>query len=169
VSTEEEIKKQGFTFVDKRGQNNPIQEKPKPIEESEDTRPVKDRRWKSIAYVIAINQASDGSPIVLGKAFGLADDQNIFFADYLFGMRWEAGFDWTIDAKRRLDTFLQCTCDQKTGPCKYHRRMTNGGWLKEDHDRIREDGDRAVPEVLEILSKANKTRVQAQQVLAPRR
>lgn len=166
---EAEDKKQGFTVLDKRGQNNPIQEKPQPEPTNVDMRPVEERHWDSEDYIIVLNKANDGGPLVIGRAIGLANDGNTFYADYLFAPRWRKGLDWTVDAKRRLDTFLQCSCSPKTGPCPYHRRATNGGWLKEDNDRIREDGDRPASKALEVYFKAENARQQAQRILAPRR
>lgn len=159
----------GFTVTDKRGQNNPIQEPRKPQSEIADNAPVKNGVWKSVAYMIVFNQHPQGGPMILGRAAGLANDGDVYVADYLFGMRWEAGFDWTIDAKRRLDTFLTCQCSGKTGQCAYHRRVAPNGWLKEDTDRLRDEGDRPVPEVLEVLFKAERAKQMAQRVLVPRR
>ena len=160
----------GFEVIDKRGANNPIKDKERPVADlNHDAREVKERLWTSIAYVIVLNAGADGGPVIAGRALGLASDENMFAADYVFGMRWEAGFDWTIDAKRRLDTFLTCTCDMKTGPCPYHRRMAPAGWIKEDIDRIREDGNRQVPKVIELFQKAELTRQQAQRIIAPPR
>lgn len=169
MNTEEEIKKRGFEVIDKRGQNNPIQEKPKPVDQEVDTRPVKNRTWKSIGYWCVPTPMQDGTILLIGRAHGLADDGNIFQADYLVDQHWDSGRDWTIDAKRRLDTFLLCPCDMKTGPCQFHRRLTNGGWQKEDTSRIRENGDRPLPEVLEVLFRAERAKQQAQRIIAPRR
>jgi hypothetical protein len=169
VNTEEEIKKQGFAVIDKRGQNNPIKEKLAPAGSEVDTRPVKDRKWKSVAYIIVVNQDQNGQPLIFGRGAGMATDENCFQADYLFPARWDEGFDWTAVAKQRLDTYLQCPCDMKSGPCEFHRRKNPQGWFKEDSDRDRENGLRAVPEVLEVLFKAERARQQAQRILAPRR
>jgi hypothetical protein len=162
---EEEENKNGFTVVDKRGQNNPIQEKPVVRVNDEDL-PVQDRRWKSVGYlVLPLPPGPDGQIHFVGQAAGLGSDGNTFVANWTFGMRWERGFDWTIDATRRLDSFLQCACTSHVR-CGYHRRMCPNGWLKEDMDRIREDGNRPVPEVIEILFKAERARRQAQVVMA---
>jgi hypothetical protein len=169
VTEDEEAKKRGFEIIDKRGQSNSAVVDRVPEPKKEENPPVQDRKWKSVGYVIVVNQDPQKGLFVMGRAAGLATDENTFVADYLFGMRWEAGFDWTIDAKRRLDSFLQCPCSPQTGPCPYHRRMAPQGWLKEDMDRIREDGLRAVPEVIEILAKAERARMQATRILAPRR
>lgn len=159
----------GFTVIDKRGANNPVQERETPVAQTTDNREVSERKWVSLAYLIVLNTPPNQGPLVMGRAAGLANDENVFVADYLFGARWEAGFDWTIDVKRRLDTFLTCTCSPKSGPCQFHRRVAPTGWLQEDMTRIREEGERIVPKVLEVLSKAEKTRQQAQRILAPRR
>ena len=169
MNTEEEIKKRGFEVIDKRGQYNPIQEPLKSVAVEHDDRPVEERQWVSEDYIIVINQGSDGQPLVIGRALGLANDDNVFFADYLFPPRWRKNFDWTIPAKIRLDTFLQCPCSPKTGPCPYHRRATNGGWTKEDQDNIREDGSRPASKVLEVFFRAERAKQQAQRIIAPRR
>lgn len=159
----------GFEVIDKRGANRPVEEAPKPVAVIQDFREVSDRKWVSVAFVITLSQGSNGEPVVLGRALGLADDENIFQADYIFGMRWEPGFDWTVDAKRRLDTFLTCTCSRQSGPCQYHRRVAPVGWAKEDLNRIREENERVVPKVIEVLSRGERDRIQATRILTPRR
>jgi len=163
----EEENKSGFTVVDKRGQNNPVREKIDVAVNDADL-PVQDRKWESVAYQITVQPHPDGSTLFGGQVVGLANDENLFTAVYIFGMRWEAGFDWTVDARRRLDSFLQCACTN-TVKCSYHRRMAPHGWLKEDFDRIREEGAKPVPKAIEILFKAERARQQAQRILAPRR
>lgn len=158
----------GFEVIDKRGANNPIKEKETPVN-LHDSRDPSNRKWTSVAYLIVFNHAANGEPVIMGRAAGLADDECLFTADYIFGMRWEQGFDWTVDAKRRLDTFLTCTCHTRTGPCDYHHRMAPRGWQKEDIDRIRDEGNRVIPKVVELLMKAELTRQQAQRIMAPPR
>lgn len=161
--------KQGFTVVDKRGQNATVQEKPIPVASAADSSPAKERSWESLGYLIGVNQGKEGM-FIYGRVAGLATDGEIFTADYMFGGRWEAGFDWTIDAKRRLDTYLTCSCSAKKGHCSYHRRMdANGGWLKEDMDRIKTDGQRQVPKVIEVLFRAERDKKLASKIISPSR
>lgn len=169
MDTEEEIAKRGFAVVDKRGQNNPVQEPPKIVDSDIDMRPVHDRQWESEDYIITINQGSDGNPLITGRALGLANDGNVFFVDVLFPPRWKRNYDWTLEARQRLDTFLQCSCSPNDGPCPWHRRKINGGWLREDQQRIQEDGQRPASKVLEVYFKAESAKRQATRILAPRR
>lgn len=168
MSTEDEIREKGFTFVDKRGENNPIKEKLAPEPTDVDTREVKDRRWTSEDYILVLNQAADGSPLIIGRAIGFANDENCFYADVLFPPRWLKDYNWQSAAKERLDTFLQCSCDP-SGQCPYHRRWTQGGWLKQDTRRIADEGNRPASKALEVYFKAEQARQQAQRILAPRR
>lgn len=157
----------GFEVIDKRGRNNPIQEPPKLVE-VRDEAPIQDRQWKSFGYVVVLN-LFQGDQLVTGRSVGLDQNKDIFLADYIFGPGWEAGFDWTIPAKQRLDTFLRCQCGPRSGPCQFHRRMAPQGWMSEDFKRIRDEGDRPMPEAIEVLSRLEQSKRQATQVLAPRR
>lgn len=171
----EEENKAGFTIVDKRGQNNPVKEREKTVEQVEADLPVQKREWKSVGYRILLRQGDQGEPIIVGLCAGIDKDNNVFTAEWMFTESWEKGFDWTIDATRRLDTFLQCPCSPKTGACPWHKRMAPKGWVREDMERIREEGSRPVPEAVEVLFKAEQARqqahriLQAKNVLAPRR
>lgn len=165
----EEENKAGFTVIDKRGQNNPIKEKEKTREQVEADLPVQNREWKSVGYRILLRADSEGNQMVVGLAAGIDQEKNVFTAEWIFGAAWEKGFDWTVDATRRLNTFLACPCSPKNGPCAWHRRMAPGGWYKEDMERLREEGSRPVPEAVEILFKAEHARQQASRILSTRR
>jgi hypothetical protein len=157
----------GFEIIDKRGSNNPIQE-PRPVV-VEAAEPILSRRWTSLEYMLAIQRGPGGEIMVMGRVAALDQEENVFVADYILSPRWEPGSDWTVQAKRRLDTFLDCPCSPAKGMCPFHQKMAPDGWIKEDAKRIEQDGKKTVSKVIEVLSKAEATRQNAQRILAPRR
>lgn len=160
-------------MVDRRGQNKVVEEKPLTI--SEVAVHVGVDEWKDVAYGIVVNQmpTQDGGVVMViaGRAFGLRSDGKPFCADFWFGAQWKEGFRWEPIAKERLDTFLDCACNE-SGPCKVHQ-VSIRHWAVDDRKRIEEEGQQEPPEVIKvfILAKQNRAKImaerqQAQQAIA---
>jgi hypothetical protein len=123
--------------------------------------PVGDRSsWKSVAYMICLVPSNAG-PLVAGRAVGLRSDQKCFLADYFLSQIYPENFDWTVEARKRLETFIGCEC---TGgvPCAIHREYVPQ-WIKADTQRLELIGSSPVPEAIEVMIKA-----QRQSILIPR-
>jgi hypothetical protein len=109
--------------------------------------------WKDVAFMIAFLNIN-GNQTISGRALGLRDDGRAFFADYLFTPVWEEGFDWTAVAKDRLDTFLNCGC-QDGAACEMHEKTVQS-WLVEGVNRIQAIGSQGVPPAVEAFMKAQQ-------------
>lgn len=94
--------------------------------------------WAEIAYTVQLRVVSmAGMVAICGQAHGIRDDGSPFFARYDLPLVYPEGFDWTREAKARLDTFLSDTCScSQFGPCAYHV-MLSEEWTKEDMLRNR--------------------------------
>jgi len=101
------------------------------------TLPVKnssERTWIEVAYTLLGKMSPYGLVAVVGKACGIRSDGQNFFAIYDLPWIYPESFDWTNEAKKRLDTFLECDCSLINSPCAYHRLMMDQ-WMKEDELR----------------------------------
>lgn len=144
-----------FEFVDRRGQNKVEEVKPEPVEEkpvSSDNR----KGWKGeIEYVLQVIKM-DGQILMAGMAAAIRSDGNPFTSNYLFEQRWSEGFRWEPKARKRLETFLGCQCDSHK-PCVQHKMLIQK-WLQEDRERLARAAVQPVPEVIELLSRAQQAR-----------
>jgi hypothetical protein len=152
-------------LIDRRGQNKAVVEE-KPLTIQEVAVPVGTGEWKEVVYGIVVNQmptAQGGAVMVIaGRAFGLRNDGKPFCADFWFGAQWKEGFRWEPIAKQRLDTFLDCACDE-SGPCKVHQ-VSMPHWARDDRKRIEDEGQTEPPEVIKvfIMAEQNRARIMAE-------
>jgi hypothetical protein len=127
--------------------------------------PVGDKSsWKNVGYMIVLIPSNAG-PIVTGRAVGLRSDEKCFIADYFLPQIYPEHFDWTEKARNRLDTFLGCECAGGT-PCAVHK-MYQTQWIKADTERLELIGSSPVPEAIEVMVKAERTRA-ASRIHVPR-
>jgi hypothetical protein len=118
--------------------------------------PTDDKRsWNEEVYLITLVGDMRG-PLVAGRAAGTRSDGKVFVADWLLPQVYPKGFDWTIEAKKRLDTFLDCDCSS-LAVCSYHK-MAVPQWMKEDMWRLEKIGRSPVPKTIEVLYKAENAR-----------
>ncbi len=108
---------------------------------------------------------SNAGPLVTGRAVGLRSDELCFCADYFLPQIYPEHFDWTVKARERLDTWLGCDCS-RSGPCATHK-MLMPQWIKADSQRLELIGTSAVPEAIEVMVKAERSR-QAAGIVVPR-
>lgn len=90
-----------------------------------------ERVWTEVAYTLTPKVAPFGLVAIAGKACGVRSDKEGFFAVYDLPWIYPEHFDWTIEAKNRLDTFLSCDCSLIGGICSYHKLMMDQ-WAQED-------------------------------------
>jgi hypothetical protein len=149
-----------FVINDRRGQKKEprqdIQIVQAQLEENTDK-----SSWKEVCFpMLLMNvQTGQGQPpqtIVMGRAAGERSDGRVFIADYALPQVWEAGFDWTKYAQKRLDTFLGCDC-KETVPCATHK-MYLPQWQQQDMQRLSAIAQAPVPRPLEILMMAEQAR-----------
>jgi hypothetical protein len=128
--------------------------------------------WEEIKYAIAWRPIPQNQPgplqiIIIGRALGLRSDGLPFIADYWFSADYEDNRDWEAQAKKRLDTFLGCECNDY-GPCGVHKMYFNQ-WVEADTQRLTLAGNKPVPRVLEILHKVERARMErARNIAVPR-
>ena len=124
--------------------------------------------WKNVprnpCYMIVLVGSPNG-PLVSGRAIGVRSDEKFFIADWLLPPIYEEHFDWTVESRKRLDTFIGCGCTS-AGPCGVHK-MYIPQWQQADMQRLNLIGNAPVPEAVEIMMKADKAR-QASQIAIPR-
>ena len=152
-----------FEIKDRRGEKK---ESPAPVVVAapEDQPAADTSSWKSVGYMIALVQSNAG-PIVTGRAVGLRSDGLCFVADYFLPQIYPEHFDWTVKVRERLDTWLGCEC-VRGKPCATHK-MYMPQWLKADTDRLELIGSSPVPEAIEIMFKAERSRAAAS-IVVPR-
>jgi hypothetical protein len=120
--------------------------------------------WKNVGYMIILIPSNAG-PIVAGRAVGLRSDELCFIADYFLPQIYPEHFDWTGEARKRLDTFLGCECARGI-PCAIHK-MYVPQWVEADSQRLQLIGSSPVPEAVEVMVKAERARA-ASSILVPR-
>ena len=97
-----------FEIIDRRGEKK---ETPAPALVIEaNAEPEGDRSsWKNVGYMIVLVPSNAG-PLVVGRAVGLRSDEKFFIADWFLPQIYPEHLDWTVEARKRLDTFLGCEC-----------------------------------------------------------
>jgi hypothetical protein len=118
-----------------------------------------------IADVVALMPQQDGSMIVMGRSIGIRGDGMPVCADYWFPTVWPKGLDWTKETRKRLDTFLGCSCAARS-PCATHR-MYLQQWIQQDIQRIRLSQSAPPPRAMEVYILAERA-AQASAVVVPR-
>jgi hypothetical protein len=119
--------------------------------------------WKSVGYVVAFLPMGQAQ-ILMVRAVGMRTDERVFTADYAFPPMLEEGQDFVGEARKRLETFLACSCDEG-GRCKFHGETCPGlsgpgRWMEDDIKRLRKIQSGPMPEAVEILMKAEAARAQ---------
>lgn len=93
------------------------------------------RIWTEVSYTLSPKMTPQGACVaVSGKACAIRSDGESFFAMYDLPWIYPEAFDWTKEAKARLDTFLECACSLHGGPCVYHRGLI-AQWMQDDQLR----------------------------------
>ena len=153
-----------FEIVDRRRQNKEETAAPEIISAPAAENAGDKSTWKNVAYMIVLI-GSQGGPLVSGRAIGLRADEKFFIADYFLPPIYPEHFDWTVESRKRLDTFLGCDCTS-AGPCGVHK-MYLPQWLEADSQRLALIGSSKVPEAVEVMMKADQAR-KASQIAIPR-
>ena len=145
-------------YIDKRGANKTWEpEKVQPVVIDVKTGNVKGE-WDDVAYMVVMLQLHPQQPpMVAGRAVGLRKhDQKTCIADYLFSPIWPSKLDWCAEAKKRLDTFLDCDCGANK-PCSIHQ-MYLPQWQKADMERLNFIANTPMPKALEALMRMEQAR-----------
>jgi len=143
-----------FTVVDKRGQARV--ETPAPIIVAPEPGVKPDRSfWKSTDLLIVLNNVQ-GQMMILGRAVGLRSDDCFFCADWVFPPRWHDGLDWPKEARKRLNTFLNCDCTN-AGPCAEHK-FNLPQWMRADGERLNLLGREPISEAVEVMQRVEQAR-----------
>jgi hypothetical protein len=148
-------------YIDRRGANKIwVPEKVEPLVVDEKTGAVKGE-WEDVAYmVVMIQMQRNQPPMVAGRAVGLRKhDQKTCIADYLFSPIWPSQLDWVKDARKRLDTFLDCDCGANA-PCSLHQ-MNMPLWQKSDMERLNMIASMPLPKALEALMRMEMAKAQS--------
>lgn len=147
---------------DFRGKNKPPrEEQPKVIE----IQPEGDKSaWLDVGYYVIQAQTNVGM-LMLGRATGKRSDCRPFAADYLLPPVWAEDFKWQPEAKKRLDTYLNCDCGAT--PCAIHRHY-HEQWHKADQERLQAIITAPLPESVELVIKA-ETMAKQSQIVVPGR
>lgn len=116
------------------------------------------QKWRNVGYVIVKLPTGPGNELLQIRAVGIRTDEGVFSADYVLPPIWKEGDDFAAEAKKRLDTFLPCSCDQR-GVCKFHSEAMPGPgrpgkWLEDDINRLRKAQSEPLPEAIELLMRA---------------
>ena len=149
------------TYIDRRGANKTFtSERVMPNPEVL-AAPVKGE-WEDVAYmVVMIQMQRNQPPMVAGRAVGLRKhDQKTCIADYLFSPIWPSQLDWTKEARKRLDTFLDCDCGAHR-PCSLHE-LNFPMWQKSDIERLNLIAAMPMPKALEALMRMEQARAASQ-------
>lgn len=159
-----------FEVIDRRGGNKQEAEASPEIIPAAATESTGDKStWKNIpknpAYMVVLAGSPSGQPIVSGRAVGLRADEKFFIADWIFPPIYPEHFDWTIEARKRLDTFLGCDCTSQA-PCGVHKIYLQQ-WMQADQQRLALIGTTPVPEAVEVMAKAEQAR-RASKIAVPR-
>lgn len=160
-----------FEVIDRRGSKKP---EPAAIPVVEEKIQVTGDRssWEEVKYAIAWRPVPQSQPgplqiIIMGRALGLRSDGLPFIADYWMTPDYDDSRDWEKQSKKRLDTFLNCECND-FHPCAVHQ-MYFPQWVERDSQRLNLAGTKPVPKVLEILHKAEMARMErAKNIAVPR-
>lgn len=112
--------------------------------------------WIEVVFYPVLVPQPDGSPMLFGRAAGLRGDDVPFVADVMLPPRWDAGYDWTVEARKRLDTFLECNCTS-AGPCGVHQ-MYFKQWPEADMQRCSFIMQSPLPRVMEVIFTAERAR-----------
>lgn len=154
-----------FEVIDRRRQKDHHEEPVKPVEG------CVNGQWKDVAYVLAwVPSGPNGSVMGIGRAVGIrTDGLGPFTADYILPNIWKTGFDWTVEARKRLDTYLGCGCT-RSGPCSIHK-IYYPQWQKADVQRIEMANSMPLPESVELLMRAEvaaQTKQKESNLVVPR-
>lgn len=154
-------------IIDRRGAR-----KPDPVPVKPEAPQKGKSGWRDVGYFIQLMPADGGVLIPIGRAAGVrVDGIGPFVADYILPSVWGPDFNWQKEAKKRLDTFIDCGC--RTGArCALHGILLEQ-WQTEDVRRVQTANASAMPEAIEMLmraeiaARANKTNPQPQ-IIVPR-
>jgi hypothetical protein len=148
-------KEPAFIVVDKRGKNADVVVVPVVPVESETEPDMSKGKWDDVRYIIALAQ-TPGGMIINGRAVGLRMDGLTVIADYILPPLWPKDLDWPKQARKRLDTFLECECSVK-GACAVHKMYVQK-WMEADTQRLNLQASQPLPKALEVLMKAEQAR-----------
>jgi hypothetical protein len=144
-----------FEFKDHRGSNKEESAAAPVIAAAPE--PTADKSsWKNVGYMICLIPSNAG-PIVAGRAVGLRSDEKCFIGDYFLPQIYPEHFDWTAEARKRLDTYLGCECGIGV-QCAVHREYLPQ-WIKADTQRLELIGSSPVPEAIEAMVKGQRASI----------
>jgi hypothetical protein len=142
-----------FTVIDRRGAAHVSIEcvpAPQPVaaitEETRKSRII----WRKVSFLICQAQSPMGI-LILGKAIGLRQDGLSCCSDYVLPPVFPEHLDWVKEARRRLNTYLGCEC-QNGVLCATHRNLIPN-WQKEDFAKLTELSSKPAPEAVEAFIK----------------
>jgi hypothetical protein len=151
-----------FEVISKRGGNK---EEAPVVLAAPALEPIADKStWKDVGYMIVLVPSNAG-PIVAGRAVGLRSDEKCFIADFFLPPIYPEHFDWTTEARKRLDTFISCDCAGRS-PCSIHKLYVPQ-WIKADTQRLELIGSSPVPAAIEVMVRAERARA-ASSIVVPR-
>lgn len=156
---------------DRRGANK-VDETPAAVEEVREPAAFGDKlEWKSKGFTL-VYLPMNGQTLLSGRAVGLRTDERLFTVDWLLPPVWDEKLRWQEKALERLETFKCCSC-RGGAQCRFHvehcgGKVGPGKWLLEDLKRLEKVQNTVLPECLEILMKAERSRSQARVVPAGR-
>jgi hypothetical protein len=140
-------------FIDRRGDK----EKAPALVAEVVPEPAADRSsWKNVGYMICLIPSNAG-PIVAGRAVGLRSDGKCFIGDYFLSQIYPEHFDWTVESRKRLDTYLGCDCAVGI-QCAVHKTYVPQ-WIKADTQRLELIGSSPVPEAIEAMVKGQRSSI----------
>lgn len=109
--------------------------------------------WDDVGYVLAIMRVQDGGFLIVGRAAGVRKDGvGPFIADYIVPNVWISSIDWMREAKKRLDTFLECGCTT-ANKCGIHDIYLKD-WVKADSQRLSLVNSMPMSKALEMAMRA---------------
>jgi hypothetical protein len=146
-----------FDIIDRRG-NKKTEDAPAPKIHLVDEKPKEKGKWKDkITYMLSLTPIPPNGALVIGRAAAMRSDGLPFLADYVLPQPlWNEGFQWEPKARERLETFLDCDCGPHH-PCSTHQILIPQ-WAQADMQRISLSGSDPIPEVIEVLFKAEQAR-----------
>ena len=143
-----------FEVIDRRKYDK---EDPVPVIIPAVPEPAADKStWKNVGYMIVLIPSNAG-PIVAGRAVGLRSDEKCFIGDFFLPQIYPEHFDWTTEARKRLDTYLGCDCAVGI-QCALHK-MYVPQWIKADTHRLELIGSSPVPAAVEAMVKAQRASI----------
>jgi len=153
-------------IIDRRGEKKSHAPLPKEIMTEEGA-----GEWESVGFILVQIPNQGGHPILSGRAVGVRKDGvGPFAVDFFLPPIWPEDLDWTKEARKRLNTFLNCSCRTGAGgACAVHK-LQIPEWVKSDSQRLEMMGNTPLPRAIELMMQASKVAAEKQNlIVAPGR